>query len=440
MKPMQEYESDFRTALSLAHSILKPRFYLEIGCRRGSNLALAKCQSLAIDPDFEITSELAFPTRIFKETSDDFFNRPNPGDLLGSRIDLAFIDGAHRVEFALRDFINLEKHGSKNLVILIHNVLPQDIAGTTRRQEGQSWTGDVYRLVPILREYRPDLVVQVFDIGQKGLAVVSSFAPANDALRSAYPQIDAQIKAGAYGMQSVEEIRHRLSPLPAAAMGAHLQSIADSFPQRPFESSIRGEFLKHYQRGVLGYTYRGVPCFKSPIDLAIYLKLIWELKPRTIIEVGTKAGGSALLWADILAIYGFSAHVYSIDLDPARIADERISFLAGDVHDLLSAFDRNGIMAAPRPWLVTEDSAHTYDGCLAALRYLSTVMAAGDVLVMEDGNLAELGLEERYQGGPSRAIAEFMTHDPGRFEVLSSLCDLFGPNATYNPNGYLRKT
>ncbi len=67
-------------------------------------------------------------------------------------------------------------------------------------------------------------------------------------------------------------------------------------------------------------------------------------------------------------------------------------------------------------------------------------MAAGDVLVMEDGNLAELGLEERYQGGPSRAIAEFMTHNPGRFEVLSSLCDLFGPNATNNPNGYLRKT
>ena len=210
---------------------------------------------------------------------------------------------------------------------------------------------------------------------------------------------------------------------------------------RPFESSIRGEFLEHYQNGVLRYTYRGVPCLKSPIDVAIYLKLVWDVKPRTVIEVGTKAGGSAVLWADILAIYSLPAHVYSIDLErPAGMTDKRISFLQGDVRDLAPAFHRAGITAAPRPWLVTEDSAHTYDGCRAALHYLSTVMASGDVLVMEDGILAELGLKERYQGGPSRAIAEFMTEQPGEFEILRHYCDLFGPNATYNPNGYLRKT
>jgi cephalosporin hydroxylase len=198
---------------------------------------------------------------------------------------------------------------------------------------------------------------------------------------------------------------------------------------------------QHYQNGVLRYTYRDVPCLKSPIDLAIYLKLIWELKPGTIVEVGTKAGGSALLWADILAMYGLAGHVYTIDLaPPAGIVNERISFIDGDVHDLASAFDRHSLAAAPHPWLITEDSAHTYEGCLAALRFLSKAMAPGDVLVMEDGNLAELGLEERYRGGPSRAIAEFMTAEPQSFEVMRELCDLFGPNATCNPNGYLRKT
>jgi cephalosporin hydroxylase len=346
------------------------------------------------------------------------------------------------VEFALRDFINLERHGSSRTVILVDDVLPGEMSWTRQDREGQFWTGDIYRLIPLLREYRPDLVVDVFDIELKGLAVISSISPTNEALRNAYPQIEERIRAGAHTMQSVEQIRQQLSPRPADALAAHLQAIAASFARsRPFESSIRGEFLRHYQSGVLRYTYRGVPCLKSPIDLALYLNLIWDLKPRTIIEVGTKAGGSALLWADILTMYGVAGHVYSIDrAPPTAVAHERISFIEGDVHDLASAFDRHGLAAAPRPWLVTEDSEHTHAGCLAALRYLSKVMATGDVLVMEDGNLAELGLEQRYRGGPSRALAEFMGEEPRSFEVIRDLCDMFGPNATYNPNGYLRKT
>lgn len=230
---------DYGAALSLAHSILKPRFYVEIGCRHGLSLALARCPSLAIDPDFEITSELAFPTRLFRQTSDDFFGRPDVSDVLGRAPDLAFIDGMHRVEFALRDFINLEKHSSSRSVILIDDVLPRDMSWTTRQREGIFWTGDVYRLIPILREYRPDLVVEVFDIEPKGLGVISKIAPSNGALQGVYPQIEEKIKADAYSMHSVEEIRRRLSPLPPEALGAQLKSIADSFPRsRPFESSL----------------------------------------------------------------------------------------------------------------------------------------------------------------------------------------------------------
>jgi cephalosporin hydroxylase len=40
------------------------------------------------------------------------------------------------------------------------------------------------------------------------------------------------------------------------------------------------------------YTYRGVPMLKNPFDLALYLLLLWRLKPRTVIEIGSKSGGS----------------------------------------------------------------------------------------------------------------------------------------------------
>ena len=61
-------------------------------------------------------------------------------------------------------------------------------------------------------------------------------------------------------------------------------------------------------------------------------------------------------------------------------------------------------------------------------------------LAMEDGVLDELGLKERYGGGPNQAIAEFFESHPGLFEIGTEYCDMFGPNATYNPNGYLKRT
>ena len=62
--------------------------------------------------------------------------------------------------------------------------------------------------------------------------------------------------------------------------------------QTPFEQS----FLNSMQNGVLSYTYKGVLCRKCPLDMAIYTKLIWDLKPATLIEVGTLKGGTHCGW------------------------------------------------------------------------------------------------------------------------------------------------
>ena len=116
-----------------------------------------------------------------------------------------------------------------------------------------------------------------------------------------------------------------------------------------------------------------------------------------------------------------------------------MEFVEGDVLDLETVFAKYKLHDAPRPWLVTEDSAHTYEGCLAALKFLAGSMSSRDMLAMEDGNLVELGLGERYNGGPNRAIAEFFQENPGVFEVVEEYCDMYGPNVTYCPNGYLRR-
>ena len=40
----------------------------------------------------------------------------------------------------------------------------------------------------------------------------------------------------------------------------------------------------------MNYTYKGVPTYKNPFDLALYQLLLWEQKPRTLIEIGSKWG------------------------------------------------------------------------------------------------------------------------------------------------------
>ena len=209
---------------------------------------------------------------------------------------------------------------------------------------------------------------------------------------------------------------------------------------RDFQTPLNSSFLKAYQTGVLSYKYKNIPCLKSPLDMAIYMRLLWLEKPKTIIEIGAKHGGRALLFSDLSKIMELGCRIVSIDINPPLFLDiESVSFVHGDILKIEEVFDKNQLYALPRPWFVVEDSAHTYSACLNALNFFSTVLQKREMMAIEDGILAELGLTEQYEGGPNRAIGDFLTQTPNCFDIETIYCDMFGVNATYNPNGYLRK-
>lgn len=209
--------------------------------------------------------------------------------------------------------------------------------------------------------------------------------------------------------------------------------------RRDFRTFFAKDQLGDFQKGVLRYRYRDVPCKKCPIDIAIYLRLIWDTKPGTIFEIGSKAGGSALLFRDLGTLYGLDIQVVSIDLKPPSETFDGIDFVRGNVLSLKKTFRRHDLYRRPRPWLVVEDSAHTSEACTAALDFFGRNLLPGEYLVIEDGVLDDLGLAARYGGGPNAAIAEYLATKPTVFEVAADYCDMFGHNATYNPNGYLKK-
>ncbi|WP_165222021.1 CmcI family methyltransferase [Affinirhizobium pseudoryzae] len=210
---------------------------------------------------------------------------------------------------------------------------------------------------------------------------------------------------------------------------------------RSFETAFPRPLLDTYQAGVMSYKYKGISCLKSPIDIAIYMQLIWQMKPNSLFEIGSNSGGSALLFSDILNNMGCThTPLISIDINvPQIIHDPRIRFIKGNILELEHLFTAEDLHQLPHPWLVIEDSAHSHAACTAALSFFSKAMKPNDVLVIEDGVLDDLGWSDLYNGGPNKAIADFFTENPNSFECLSNLCDLFGTNATYNPNGYLRK-
>ena len=151
-----------------------------------------------VDPEFKITADVfnTAPNMFFcQQTSDDFFAQDVLGKL-GVKPGLAFIDGMHLFEFALRDFINAEKAMGTDGVICLHDICPFSYEMTTRDvsylEQGLPWTGDVWKVIHVLLEYRPDLTVDIVNAHKTGIACVSGLDPANSVLRDNYDEMMAK--------------------------------------------------------------------------------------------------------------------------------------------------------------------------------------------------------------------------------------------------------
>jgi hypothetical protein len=178
--------------LAQVHDLLKPRTYLEIGVRNGHSMALSSTRSIGIDPAYEIAEEVTIgpDATLYMETSDDFFAGENPlAAFEKPEIDLAFIDGLHLYEFVLRDFMNVEKYAAPGSVVIFDDVLPRATVHAARDRETRTWTGDVWKIIPTLREVRPDLILLLVRTTPTGLLLVLGGDLKNTDLAEAYDRM-----------------------------------------------------------------------------------------------------------------------------------------------------------------------------------------------------------------------------------------------------------
>lgn len=176
--------------------------------------------------------------------------------------------------------------------------------------------------------------------------------------------------------------------------------------------------------------------------MALYLQLLEKLRPATVIEIGSKEGGSALWFADVLSSLGLDARIMTVDINPPEHpGDPKIELIRGNADSLGSCMDPAFLSALKHPWLITEDSAHTYETSLNVLRFFDKYLREGDYIVIEDGIVNALPGDNysRYDNGPNRAVAAFLDETENRYAIDHSLCDFYGKNVTYNPNGWLKR-
>ncbi|MCJ2080661.1 class I SAM-dependent methyltransferase [Methylobacterium sp. J-090] len=186
------------------------RRYLEIGVSQGHLLSHIHTETaIAVDPSFQISfnvSENKKAVTLIQAPSDTFFAEYDYEALANGTLDLAFLDGMHTFEYLLRDFYNTEAISSNRTLIVMHDCMPLNAEMADRDQKRSAetgvstrfpyhWTGDVWKIIPILQTYRPDLRVIYVDCPPTGLVCVTNLDPHSSILKDCYFQIVDEFRA-----------------------------------------------------------------------------------------------------------------------------------------------------------------------------------------------------------------------------------------------------
>lgn len=211
--------------LQRVHDLLAPRGYLEIGVDDGRSLALSRAPTVAVDPVDRLAVSVQCDLHFVQATSDEFFTHPDPiGHLPGRQVDLAFIDGMHLFEYALRDFMNVERLSHPGTVVVLDDMLPRNTKEAARKRHSRAWTGDVYKIQQVLARYRPDLVCVPVDTQPTGVLLVFGLDASNRTLSEAYDEIITEWVVEDPQMVPEEVLRRTIAVAPERILEAEIWS------------------------------------------------------------------------------------------------------------------------------------------------------------------------------------------------------------------------
>ena len=199
--------------------------------------------------------------------------------------------------------------------------------------------------------------------------------------------------------------------------------------QLPFSQEYKRKF-KHTKWNF--HKWKGLTLMKDPMTLSIYMMMMQEIKPKTILEFGTYDGGSALWMSDIMKSIACDCDVHTFDINVDRVnipKNSKITFHSLDNNEILKFVSENYNLfeQIESPVLAIEDS---HVNTNEIIKCIDPFLSTGDYLVIED-TLAK----EKYE--------EVILSDDGinklNYKVDTFYCDFWGFNNSWNVNSIFKK-
>jgi cephalosporin hydroxylase len=202
---------------------------------------------------------------------------------------------------------------------------------------------------------------------------------------------------------------------------------------RSLEMPLR-QWIEYYQANVAmkQVHYRGVPAWKDVLDLWVIQEIIHETQPQTVVEIGTKFGGTTLWLSDTMKTVA-SGSVISVDLKRPQIDfPENVQFVEGDsiAAETVAQVKR---LCGHRT-MVMADGNHAAEHVFQELMLYGPMVAPGCYFVVEDG-IVDVMDWPQYQPGPLAAVQRFLGEN-NRF-IIDTTREKF--ILTYAPGGFLKR-
>jgi cephalosporin hydroxylase len=198
------------------------------------------------------------------------------------------------------------------------------------------------------------------------------------------------------------------------------------------------------------FTWLGLPIIQFPQDIIGMQEIIWQVKPKLIIETGIAHGGSLIFYASMLELVAGGGKVLGIDIDIRahnRVEIEkhpmfkRITMIEGSSIDETVARQVHDFAKEAKPVLVVLDSHHSHAHVLRELEIYSPLVTKGSYLVVLDTIIEDMPgdcFPNRPWGkgnNPKTAVHEFLRSND-RFVVDKDMQNKL--LITVAPEGYLR--
>ena len=194
----------------------------------------------------------------------------------------------------------------------------------------------------------------------------------------------------------------------------------------------------------------GEPVLNLPQDMFAIQEIIFQTKPKYIIEVGVAWGGGLLFYSTLMEALG-GQKVIGIDVYIPDDLKERL-FSHGKISDRLVLINQSStdpqtinqiesIIGQSRDVLVLLDSFHTHDHVLKELKMYSPFVGKGQYMVCGDTIVEDIPTQTHRVrpwgpgNNPKTALHQFLKEND-RFKIDHSIDKklLF----TNNPDGYLK--